>query len=255
MKKLYITLTIILLAATNQTQAQSDTIYFWRTGQLIHKRSMKPADLDSITFKRPCSSGLTAIVNVTNPGTGKIWMDRNLGASRAAISSTDSQSYGDLYQWGRRSDGHQCRTSLTTSTLSSVDQPANGNFILIDSGNLDWRSPQNTNLWQGVNGVNNPCPNGYRLPTDTELNNERLSWSSQNSAGAFASPLKLPMAGTRNLGGGFEFVGGGGYYWSSTVSGTGSRFLVFLNTDAGMSNSNPTTLARARGHSVRCIKD
>jgi hypothetical protein len=125
-------------------------------------------------------------------------MDRNLGASRAATSSTDTQAYGDLYQWGRAADGHQKRNSATTSSLSSSDTPGHGNFILAPNSPYDWRSPQNTNLWQGVNGVNNPCPSGYRLPTEAELNAERLSWGSNNAAGAFASPLKLPVAGGRN---------------------------------------------------------
>jgi hypothetical protein len=35
------------------------------------------------------------VVDVTNPATGRTWMDRNLGASRAATSSTDEQAYGD----------------------------------------------------------------------------------------------------------------------------------------------------------------
>ena len=176
-----------------------------------------------------CPSATTLVVNVVNPTTGKIWMDRNLGASQVATSSTDANSYGDLYQWGRRSDGHQCRNSSTTATLSSIDQPTNGNFITINSGNYDWRSPQNTNLWQGVNGVNNPCPSGYRLPTETELNAERASWSpNNNSAGAFASPLKLPMAGFRSSSNGSLLsVGTEGVYWSSTVSGTYSRRHYF----------------------------
>ncbi len=66
-------------------------------------------------------AGPTDIVDVTNPTTGKTWMDRNLGASQAATSSNDAASYGDLYQWGRRADGHQCRTSATTVILSSID--------------------------------------------------------------------------------------------------------------------------------------
>jgi len=41
------------------------------------------------------------IPNVTNPITGETWMDRNLGAIQVATSSTDADSYGDLYQWGR----------------------------------------------------------------------------------------------------------------------------------------------------------
>ena len=198
-----------------------------------------------------CNGTPTAVVDVTNPTTGKTWMDRNLGASRAATSSTDANAYGDLYQWGRRSDGHQCRNSATTSTLSSTDTPAHGNFITINPGNYDWRSPQNNNLWQGINGTNNPCPTGYRLPTDTEINAERLSWSANTSVGAFASPLKLPMAGYRYNGdGSLADVGSLGFYWSSTVSGTESRSLLF-NSSVSYYLDN----FRANGFTVRCLKD
>ncbi len=103
----------------------------------------------------------TEVVDVLNPSTGKTWMDRNLGASRVATSSTDAAAYGDLYQWGRLADGHQCRNSGTTTQLSSSDVPDHGDFILASSSPFDWRSPQNDNLWQGVNGVNNPCPMEY----------------------------------------------------------------------------------------------
>ena len=195
-----------------------------------------------------CNGTPTAIIDVTNPTTGAIWMDRNLGATQVATSSTDVDSYGDLYQWGRFSDGHQCRTSATNPTLSSVDQPAHGDFII---GASDWRSPQNDNLWQGVNGINNPCPSGYRIPTEAELEAERLSWSANNSTGALASPLKLPMAGYRNLSGGSLLdVGTGGSYWSSTVSGASSRDLYFDGSNAYVYGST-----RANGDSVRCLKD
>ncbi len=193
----------------------------------------------------------TEVVEVLNLTTGKTWMDRNLGATRAATSSTDAEAYGDLYQWGRAADGHQKRTSGTTSTLSNSDTPGHGDFITSTSGaNWDWRSPQNTNLWQGVNGTNNPCPAGYRLPTEAELNAERQSWSSNNAAGAFASPLKLPVAGLRYLSlGSLNFVGSSGHYWSSSVDGTLSRRLRFGSV------ANMSSDSRAVGCSVRCLKD
>jgi uncharacterized protein (TIGR02145 family) len=194
----------------------------------------------------------TSVVNVTNPRTGRVWMDRNLGASRAATSSTDTQAYGDLYQWGRAADGHQKRNSPTTTTRSNSDQPGHGSFILSNSGaNWDWRSPQNNNLWQGVNGINNPCPVGYRLPTEAEWNAERQSWSSNNASGAFASPLKLPLAGGRFNGSGSLFdVGSHGVYWSGSVSGADARYLGFSSSLAGMFSND-----RARGYSVRCLRD
>ncbi len=198
-----------------------------------------------------CNGTATAVVNVTNPTTGKTWMDRNLGATQAATSSTDAAAYGDLYQWGRRADGHQCRNSGTTSTLSSTDQPTHANFILAPNSLYDWRTPQNDNLWQGVNGVNNPCPSGYRLPTNTELDAERTSWSQNNNIGAFGSPLKFPMAGYRyGNDGSLSIVGSYGYYWSSAVYGTYAWSLHFSSGNASMYGNS-----RAFGFSVRCLKD
>jgi uncharacterized protein (TIGR02145 family) len=198
-----------------------------------------------------CAAGATAIVDVTNPTTGKTWMDRNLGATQVATSSTDAAAYGDLYQWGRGNDGHQCRTSATTTTLSSSDQPGNGNFILAPNSPWDWRSPQNTNLWQGVNGINNPCPSGYRVPTVIEWQQETSSFISQNSAGAFASLLKLTMPGRRsNSTGSLSVVGSKGLYWSSSNSGSGQSEEVLIDTGIDIGNND-----RAKGYSVRCIKN
>jgi hypothetical protein len=149
--------------------------------------------------------------DVHNPQTGKVWMDRNLGASQVATSSSDVNSYGDLYQWGRGKDGHQLRNSSTTSTLSTTDTPITGNFILNFS---DWRNPSNNSLWQGVNGTNNPCPTGYRIPTESEWLAELDTWSSRDPVGAFSSLLKLPLAGLRyGDTGNLTLAGTRGTYW------------------------------------------
>jgi len=168
------------------------------------------ADVDSFTRAGGVSVRCIKHVEVTST-TGAVWMDRNLGASQVATSSTDAGAYGDLYQWGRGADGHEKRDSETTSTLSTTDTPGHGDFITTSSSTNDWRSPQNDNLWQGVDGVNNPCPVGYRLPTESEWDAERDSWSSSNSFGAYGSPLKLPVAGYRFFDdGSLSFVGSNG---------------------------------------------
>jgi len=180
---------------------------------------------------------------------GRIWMDRNLGASQVATSISDAQSYGDLYQWGRGNDGHEKRNSSTSTTSSTKDMPGNGSFIM---GTLDWRSPKNDNLWQGVNGINNPCPAGFRIPTEAEWKAEIASWSNSNPSGAFASSLKLPMAGGREGSNGVQFYAGiYGYYWSSTVSGDKSQYILLMNSfPVSYFGGN-----RNNGSSCRCIKN
>jgi uncharacterized protein (TIGR02145 family) len=196
------------------------------------------------------NSNIVSVVEVTST-TGKVWMDRNLGASRAATSSTDSDAYGDMYQWGRNSDGHQSRTSNTAA--GPVASGGEGsNFITVNSSPLDWLSTQDDIRWNGdTKGAHDPCPNGYRVPTETELNTERSNWDPIDASGAYASPLKLTVAGYRTNSNGMLANGGSyGYYWSSTVSGTNARILHFGSSFANMYSSN-----RAYGISVRCIKD
>lgn len=215
----------------------------------------------------------TAVVEVTNPTTGKTWMDRNLGAERVAASSTDALAFGDLYQWGRGADGHQCRNSLEQTARSALDKPGHSKFITVTrSTNFpenDWRDPQNNNLWQGVSGINNPCPEGFRLPTDTEVRAERLTWSSQSHTGAFNSVLKLPLAGYRDINGDVLSTAQGsayGFIWTSSDSGNSptagdsyiqykSDALAYNNTGDNPASAFENPYDRARGYSVRCIKN
>lgn len=187
---------------------------------------------------------------VTGPDS-KCWLDRNLGATQVATSSTDAASYGWLYQWGRLTDGHQIITSSTTATKSTADIPGHANFITNMTDPRDWRNPQNNNLWQGVSGTNNPCPTGFRLPTSAE-------WSTliaaapaiTNAATAFSSTLKLSLAGDRLPSGQLFLQGSSGFCWSSSVSGTDSSSLYFNSSSVGIGPSG-----RVIGFPVRCVKD
>jgi hypothetical protein len=200
-----------------------------------------------------CPCGNANVVDVISPVTGKIWMDRNLGASQVATSSADENSFGYLFQWGRGADGHQCRFSHIVNSPSSSDNPGHGGFIAYTYNNssYDWRVPSNDNLWQGSSGINNPCPTGYHVPSDAELGSEIINWSSYNTALAFASFLKLPAAGGRTWGDGAIYENGTmGYYWTSTVL-SNPRFLWINNSGANWYTAG----GRGSGFSVRCIKD
>jgi hypothetical protein len=214
---------------------------------------------------------------------GKTWLNNNLGADYAnttkatfnpvkqAEVSRDFNAYGSLFQWGRLADGHELinwvnyangtAVNGTTSTRPDNDVPGNGNYIRVTSGTnpRDWRSSRNDNLWQGVFGTNNPCPIGYRLPTESELNFERLSWApNNNGAGALASPLKLTTSGSRIGTATFDKVGTAGYQWTSTVSSNDSRSLYFdngLTAPVSAPVAGWSTVYRAFAACVRCIKD
>ena len=204
-----------------------------------------------------CNGFPTEVVDVLNPVTAKVWMDRNLGGSRAANNAEDLFASGDLYQWGRLADGHQCRAASPITGLSSSDQPGHAFPIYTSSFPFDWRSPQNNNLWQAAvfqaqHGLNNPCPLGYRIPSSAEWNSELLSWSSNNAAGAFSSPLKLTKGGYRiGTSGGITLVYTEGRYWSSTLNSTNAQNLVITDASAAPYGAS----YRANGQSVRCIKN
>ena len=190
---------------------------------------------------------------VYSAATDRIWMDRNLGADRVAQSSGDTLAYGDLYQWGRLTDGHEDRYSGTTTTLSQTDVPGHDDMIITPSGqnDNDWRNGHNDNLWQGEGGINNPCPAGFRIPTVDEWQAEMQSWSSNDDAGAINSPLRLPKAGRRqHTDGSLIYVGVYGYCWSSTVDGIQAIRMHFGPGIGGYDGSH-----RAIPYSVRCIKD
>ncbi len=210
----------------------------------------------------------TEIVDVTNPITNRTWMDRNLGASQVATAIDDEDAYGYLFQWGRFKDGHQCRdcqdgydagivdcgNDRFTYIKSTTNNPDHQKYIIYPDSdpNKDWLQTPNSDLWQGDGGINDPCPDGYRLPTEAEWQQEVDSWSPAGTGGAFNSPLKLPAAGRRGgNAGSLDNAGVIGYYWSSDVSvNEQSRRPHIQAGSVLMVSSN-----RVYGYAVRCIKD
>ena len=188
---------------------------------------------------------------VQSPYTGRTWLDRNLGASKVCDGYNDKACYGDYFQWGRDADGHEKQNSSTTTSLSSSDTPNHSKFIMINNSPYDWRSAQNDNLWQGLNGKNNPCPKGFRIPTINELEIETIRQGVKNSNDAYRNFLKLPSAGGRyRRNASVDNQGSWGYLWSSSLNGKYARYLRF-----GSDNVNTYDTYRAYGFSVHCLKD
>jgi len=201
---------------------------------------------------------------IVSPVTGRKWLDRNLGAPATPTAWNDWINYGDLFQWGRAADGHQLivRTgsqntdasgvNTTTTALSDSDIPFNSLFIISDTSPFDWRSSYNDNLWQGPNGINNPCPPGWQIPTKEEWEAEKLTTLS-----AAYQQLKLTASGFRSDDGSIASQSILGVYWCSTtgiVPGTsvkGSYTMALSNTS---DHPEVVPYSRAHGMACRCIK-
>jgi uncharacterized protein (TIGR02145 family) len=192
---------------------------------------------------------------------GRIWMDRNLGATAVATSYDTQAAYGWLYQWGRASDGHQYTAwggqpspalSATTTILSTTDSPGHANFITSNSGKYDWRNPQKNTLWATASGsINNPCPTGWHVPSQAEWVSVVTVASITNPTTAASSALHLPAAGYRVNNGTLLNQGSYGYYWSSSPNSTLAYGLYLNSSSVYPASSN----YRAYGFSVRCVKN
>jgi uncharacterized protein (TIGR02145 family)/prepilin-type N-terminal cleavage/methylation domain-containing protein len=192
---------------------------------------------------------------------GLEWLDRNLGATQVASLYNDTASYGHYYQWGRYADGHQIKDSTSITGPVNTDTPGSSFVKVANANPWDWRAPAQT-LWLGVDGKNNPCPSGFRIPTKDELahlfshiNNFTTATCGSTSScltTAVGSSLKLPSGGYRDYSSaGLGSQGSTGYYWSSTVSGVYAYSPVFNATSVYPTYGN----YRAYGLSVRCLKD
>lgn len=189
---------------------------------------------------------------VTSSKTSKVWLDRNLGASRICTSISDLLCIGDFYQWGRDSDGHQESTSsIVTTQATDIYNVGHGNYIDDENNtfNHDWAANDDTDgslrsfQWSKIDG-SSVCPVGFRVPTLVEWQNESFS----NKYDAFNSLLKIPAAGRRDVDG--IFFTDMAILSTSDTNTTSSKLIGY--------DSNSTTAGNADrilGSNVRCIKD
>ena len=187
----------------------------------------------------------------TQSQAGKTWVKANLGALRVAQSSTDQDSYGWYYNWGKPTDGHQFRNSPYSATQFSSDTPTPGIFTCCGGNITEWQTTRNNSLWSGVNGANNPCPSGWRLPTKSEW--ETLFTTSPtitNSSNAFSNNLKFPEQMGRDRGDGtIKSNNTNNIYWSGDASNPTWAWFHYSGGRVGGA-FHPTY-----GAAVRCVQN
>ena len=197
--------------------------------------------------------------------THRVWLDRNIGASKVCESYKDTKCYGSYVQWGRGLDGHEFSNSSYTKTkYTSLDNTANKFVLTKDTNSGDWVAGGvdddgsiRQQRWMATDG-SGVCPRGFRVPTKNEFEEETIKNEYRdpfkNRDDAYNSFLKFASAGYKNdqsNNGAFAYLGKHGMYWTSSISGNRATYVHF-STDSIMMYS---TSHFAMGANVRCIKD
>ena len=196
------------------------------------------------------------------PGVWREFMCHNLGADTSLDPFIPHAGlHGAMFKWGTGLVAMTAQEALTLNTQAQVN--ATGQTWAQRGGG---NPPTGAASWNMA--AANPCPEGFRVPTQAEwagvvANNpvRRVgTWTANNnpypqgnfSSGThFGDALFLPAAGLRNATSGAKNErGSNGRYWSVTPSGT-NAFSLFLTATGQTVNATN----RASGFPVRCIAE
>lgn len=196
----------------------------------------------------------------------KAMMSRNLGAISSSPGKTES--YGMLYQWGRK-DPFPCNSSI-----SKVSATGHGNteytvknpdkFLAVSSADADWMSVSSDKLWDKTKSIYDPCPPGWQIPeggTDgiwSGFPNGKTSFDSSNHGITFGTTYSTPKTWYPAAGyidpvsAQFTKEKEVGANWACSAAGNLSYGLTF-SSDGTIKTSDKS--GRATGKSIRCCKN
>lgn len=245
------------------------------SGVAVTRSMIKPmaslAFAEQTDYGYPVNGEMKAGTTITVSSTDYIWAPVNCGY-QPADGSYKGYPYGRLYQWGRNDgQGYDDGAYKDATTPSVVDgKPAD---LASAEANKFYKGWDYTIAPDGTWGTSDPwktkttydpCPAGWRVPTNAELtallggnsapilvphNSQNGAWfNGTNSPGN--SGVFLPAAGYRDDYGSANVRGSDGIYWSSTPNGDNADLLVFYDVNATMD-----FISRYNGLSVRCVRE
>ena len=190
-------------------------------------------------------------------------MSRNLGALEDASASAGADSYGLLYQWGRK-DPFPCKTATdkTTSAMTigeSVAHPTQ--FVAVDG---TWMSSVDQSVWgdKATKTIYDPCPAGYKVPMREDVGaifqSDDISGSTgwqyaSGKAFAIGEPQTwFPYAGYLDVTGAYVNQGSQTKIWNSHMDGDNYHGYGIFVTDQSSTRSSQKA---AQAGSIRCISE
>jgi len=179
--------------------------------------------------------------------------------------------YGLLFQWARKyGQDYNSNPAFNLPGPVTISDgnilPNANNFYYCNPYPHDWCSPQVT-AWIMLS-YNNPCPDGWRVPTKEEyesLNNLGSTWDRANEygniygrwygtdhSGIRSYSVFLPAVGYKRYDNGVAslLTIRGSYWTTTTYQNVYSYSLLFTDEESIMN-----TTSRANGFSVRCVRD
>jgi uncharacterized protein (TIGR02145 family) len=250
MKQFYLLVSFILVLNNHQAIAQNDSIYFWKGGIKINQLSIKTADLDSITFKKPAISNVTIGYQT--------WTTKNLDVATYSDGTVIPQ-VTDRTAWDNLTTGAWCYYNNDSATGTTYGRLYNW-YAVVGIHDTDPNTP-NKKL----------APTGYHIPSDAEwatlidylgggtvaggkMKSADISlWNTPNTEATNSSGFTgLPGGFRRNYGWFFE-IGFNGYWWSSSEGIPGGGAFLILRYDIGYTYIS--SYEKTHGFSVRCVRD
>ncbi len=223
--------------------------------------------------------------SIISSPTGKEWLAKNLGAEREATSLDDFKSFGDFYQFGRGNDGHQIVEWIDASSPEFLGPNSEtfGDAAVVEDlnevSNVFYRGSSISDFWyagddfsiedfwQGVGGINNPCPYGFRLPTVAEFEVEFATQDFESDTYDINTfYLKVAETGFRNSSGFYSINSIRISFWTSTVVESVPQIASIRkvlkqtikkdeNKSSGKYSTSFSNSFPKSGFPVRCIRD
>jgi len=282
MKSKFLFICAAVLFVANSTNAQTDTMYFFKNGTVIDKIATNTFDSITYSKKNPylnpnINYGSVMDIDGNTYATvsigSQVWMAENLKTTR--YNDGTSVTYvSDNGTWTTTSSPAMCWYSNNIYykelygglyNFYAVDMAANGNKNICPSG---WHVPSDTE-WTTLE--NYLIANGYNYDGTTTGNKiakaitTATGWVSSSNVGTIGnsdypsfqnkSGFSAFPGSYRNSGSGaFLNAGRAGYFWSSTqydATFVWSRLLDSIYA-ASLRSSNSS---KRVGLSVRCTKD